>query len=550
VGKRSGSRIILTGFSASGKSETGAILAGWLGWKWLDIDEEIVRQTGKSIDHIFAQDGEGYFRQIERQTLLAACEQQQVVISAGGGAVVDPANRESMRGSGFVVCLEAAPETIYNRLLAQDSGPVRPLLSDPDPLRRIRQLKEGRQSYYADADWTVHTDNLSLEEVCREVLRGWYYWRRTQDWDGCAERTGDVACQVVTATEQYPVLVGWGLVGSLGERIKQAGLEGTAHVLSDETVFSLYGERVIASLEGAGLRVDRCVVPPGEGTKTLDTAASLYDWLVERRAERSDCVVALGGGMIGDLAGFVAATFLRGLNLVQVPTSLVGMVDASIGGKTAVDHPRAKNLIGAFYQPRLVVADVEMLTTLPQRELVSGWAEVVKHGLILDAEFFGFLEEHVDRLLKLEAEATTQAVRWSAVIKARIVSEDEKEKGRRTLLNYGHTIAHGLEAATGYRRFLHGEAVAIGMMGAAMISHDLGLLPLEAVERQRALLERFGLPTWRFGVGIAPVVQAMELDKKIREKAIRWVLLESIGKAVIRDDVSPEHVMAVLGRLV
>ena len=255
--------------------------------------------------------------------------------------------------------------------------------------------------------------------------------------------------------------------------------------------------------------------------------------------------------MVGDLAGFVAASFLRGLSLVQVPTSLVAMVDAAIGGKTAVNHPQAKNIIGAFYQPRLVLADIQTLTTQPHRELISGWSEVIKHGSILDAEFFDFLENNSAELAGLDPDTAIKAIVRSAAIKARIVSEDEKERGKRTLLNYGHTIAHGLEAATNYERerLLHGEAVAIGMMGAAVLSHKMGLLRWEVVERQKALLERFGLLTAYPDIDSAPVLKAMELDKKIRGKAIRWVLLEDIGKAVIREDVSAEQVAEVLAEL-
>jgi 3-dehydroquinate synthase len=548
MGKGSSSRIILIGFSTTGKSRVGQEVAKRLGWDRVDTDDEIVQRAGKSIEQIFAQGGEEHFRQIERQVLIWACEKERVVISAGGGAVLDPRNRELMKASGFVVCLEAAPETIHQRLLSdvRNSQPLRPLLNAPDHLQRIIDLKEQRRPYYAIADWTVHTDNLTLEEVCQEVLRGWYYWKRTRAEVNAHRWTGNLAGEVVTATERYCVLVGWELLYNLGEEVKQAGLSGTAFIVSDETVFFIYGGRVTKSLENAGFTVHSFAVTPGETSKTLDTATRIYDWLVEHRAERGDLVVAFGGGMIGDLAGFVAATFLRGLPLVQVPTSLVAMVDASIGGKTAVDHPQAKNLIGAFYQPRLVVGDVQALTTLPRRELVSGWAEVIKHGLILDADFFAFLEANAGRLVGMEPDAMTEAIRRSAAIKARIVSEDERERGRRTLLNYGHTIAHGLEAATNYQRFLHGEAVAIGMVGAARLSHNLGLLPWEAVERQRILLERFGLPTSCPGVELSAVQKAMELDKKVREKAIRWVLLTDIGQAVIRNDVPSEQVARIL----
>jgi len=547
MGERAGSHIILIGFSTTGKSRVGQGVAKQLSWELVDTDEEIVRLAGKSIAQIFAQEGEEHFRQMERQVLAKACAKGRAVIAAGGGAILDSQNWELMKRRGVLVCLEATPETIYQRLLrdTEASFPLRPLLAVADPLQRITELKEYRQPYYAMADWTVHTDELSLEEVCQEVIRGWHYCSRGRLGD-ITHQQGDLACEVFTATEHYPVFVGWGLLYDLGEKFNQAGLSGTAYLISDETVFFICGTRVTKSLQNVGFSVNHFIVPSGEITKTLDTAVKIYDWLIEQRAERDDIIVALGGGMVGDLAGFVAATFLRGLPLVQVPTSLVAMVDAAIGGKTAVNHPQAKNLIGAFYQPRLVIADVQALTTLPNCELISGWAEVIKHGLILDAEFFEFLESNAPELSRLEPDIATKAVRRSAAIKAKVVSEDEKERGKRTLLNYGHTIAHGLEAATNYERFLHGEAVAIGMIGAAMLSHNLGLLPQEVVERQRAVVERFGLPTSFPEVDSTSVLRAMELDKKVREKAVRWVLLNRIGQPVIRDDVPLEQVVKVL----
>jgi len=280
--------------------------------------------------------------------------------------------------------------------------------------------------------------------------------------------------------------------------------EGGVRIISDDNVFPLYGDRVRRVLEESGYAVDSYVVASGEGSKSFSTAVSIYDWLVDRRAERGDCIVALGGGVVGDLAGFVASTFLRGLPFVQVPTSLMGMVDSAIGGKVAVNHPEGKNLIGAFYQPRLVLADIETLTTLPERELVSGWAEVIKHALIRAPDLLELLEKQSDGLLGLEKAVTTGVVARSAAIKAEIVSEDEKESGLRTILNYGHTIAHGIEAATGYGRFLHGEAVAIGMMGAAVISRQLGLISPEVVQRQEDILRKLGLPTACTGVDARP----------------------------------------------
>jgi len=363
-------------------------------------------------------------------------------------------------------------------------------------------------------------------------------------------KTGkDIACWVETATQSYPVFVGYGLLEKLGEKIKETGLSGVVSVISDETVFPLYDSKVEGILKNAGFAVNSFAVPPGEETKNINSALKIYDFLVEHRIERDDILIALGGGMVGDLAGFVAATFLRGMPWIPLPTSLVAMVDASIGGKVGVNHPQGKNLIGAFYQPSFVLTDVQTLNTLPDRELSSGWAEVIKYGLILDKEFFEFLEANADKLIKLEPNAVAQAIARSAAIKAQVVSEDEKERGRRIILNYGHTIAHGLEAASQYRRFRHGEAVAIGMMGAAKLSQRLGLLSSDIVERQQSLLQRFGLPVSFSGLSLAEVVRAMELDKKIRTKAIRWVLLTDIGQTTIRSDVPRRDVLAILQEL-
>jgi 3-dehydroquinate synthase len=546
--------LIVTGFSGTGKSLVAKEISGRLNWDFIDTDDEIVKQTGKPIAEIFRQDGEARFRELEREAIRKACQQGQTVIAIGGGAIVDPQNYELLAKMGLIVCLEAKPETIYERLFREAAcspeTEVRPLLATDKPLERIRELKASRQSYYANVDWTVHTDNLNIGQVAEEVIRGIRSFASFGSPLARSDVDKDIACLVETATQSYPVFVGYGLLDKLSEKMKQTALSGAATVISDKSVFSLYGGKVEGILKDAGFAVNSFVVPPGEETKNIDYAIEIYDFLVEHRAERDDIIVALGGGMVGDLAGFVAATFLRGIFWIQVPTSLVAMVDASIGGKVGVNHPEGKNLIGAFYQPNLVLADCETLTTLPQRELTSGWAEGIKHGLILDGEFFQFLESNVNELTKLEPELLTRAIARSAAIKAQVVSQDEKEReGKRTILNYGHTIAHGLEASTQYKRFLHGEAVAIGMVGAAKLSQRLGLLSSAGVERQRALLQKFGLPTRFSGLDLKEITRAMELDKKVKEKAIRWVLLQDIGTVVIRSDVSQKEVLAVLQEL-
>jgi 3-dehydroquinate synthase len=542
--------LILTGFSFTGKSVVAMRVAERLGMSLFDSDHEIAALAGKSIPDIFADDGEERFRELERQVLKKACRRKKAVIAVGGGAIVDQNNRWLFARSGVLICLEARPETIYKRLAESQQGEdtvARPLLAVSDPLARITQLKASRQAYYATADWAVYTDNLSLNNVVKEVIRGYDQVTARRSDDRYVLSDPIVAA---TQTQSYPVHVGWGILDDLGRRMRQMGLGGCASIISDEEVFHHHGTRASESLKQAGFEVDTCLVPPGETTKTIETATRIYDWLVERRTERGHAIVALGGGMVGDLAGFIAATFLRGLPLVQVPTSLIAMADSSIGGKVAVNHPQAKNLIGAFYQPHLVLTDASTLTTLPERELVSGWAEVIKHGLILDATYVKFLEENADKLTSLEAEATVEAIQRSVAIKASIVSYDERERDRRMVLNYGHTIAHGLEAATEYKRFLHGEAVGIGMAGAAKLSQRLGLLTPVKIKQQNDLLQTFGLPTSCSNVDRKQVLQAMELDKKVRERAVRWVLLEDIGKTTFRNDVTVKAVDTMLKELV
>jgi len=541
--------IIIIGFSFTGKSVVGKLVARKLGWEYIDSDHTIAAAVGKPIPDIFAEKGEAHFRTLERETLQEACGRKKKVIVTGGGAIVDPRNRELFLQSGVVICLEAQPKTIYKRLLEskqmEDTVP-RPLLKAADPLARIIQLKASRQAFYAVADRAVYSDNQTVEQTADSVISAFKQVKAEKISEG--RKTTPFI--VSTPTDSYPVFVGWGLLEGLGRRMRQCGLSGSAVIISDTNVFPLHGERAIASLKDAGFKTDSYIVPAGESTKTIDSAIKIYDMLVKRRTERGHSIVALGGGMVGDLAGFAAATFLRGLPLVHAPTSLIAMTDSSIGGKVAVNHPRAKNLIGAFYQPRLVIADVSTLKTLPKRELVSGWAEVIKHAMILDADFLDLLEDNADDLSKLKPAKITETIWRSAYIKSTVVGEDEKEQRKRMVLNYGHTIGHGLETATGYDRLLHGEAVAIGMMGAAMLSEKLGLITHKNVVRQKKLLERFGLPTSCSDVKLDAILKAMALDKKVKEKAIQWVLLEGIGKTTFRDDVPDRDIVNVLRELI
>jgi 3-dehydroquinate synthase len=325
-----------------------------------------------------------------------------------------------------------------------------------------------------------------------------------------------------------------GLLSRLGERIMEVRKTEQVAVVTDANVDRRYGATVRRSLRLAGLKPLWIRLPAGERYKTLRTVERVYDRLVQARFERGSLLVALGGGVVGDLTGFVAATYLRGVDVIQAPTTLLAQVDASIGGKTAVDHPKGKNLIGAFHHPRCVVIDPNTLSTLPRRELISGMAEVIKYGVIYDAEFFGYLERNMKAVLNLEKEPVAHMLRKSCAAKAFVVQHDEREKDLRRILNYGHTLGHAIETATGYRRVTHGEAIAIGMMAAGRLGQSLGLCGPEVVLRQKNLLERAGLPTALPKMPMGGIVKAMQLDKKVKGGLVHFVLPEAIGRVVVR----------------
>ena len=536
--------IYLTGFSGSGKTTVGKQVAAMTGWTYRDTDDEIVAATGRAIEDIFREDGEAAFRKLERNVLESVSQGECQVVSTGGGIVVDERNRRTMDATGIIVCLEARANTIYRRLSGpdetHDEQVVRPLLQDSDPLRRIISLKAERQPLYALAHWTVHTDELSVIAAASEVVRA---------QDICSDRASsaqsydaDLAATVRTSSGDYPVWVGWGLSQTVGERIKSLIDPGAAYVITDNLVHR-HARTVQMSMEAAGIPSHIFVMESGERHKSLDTLSHIYRWLAERKAERGHLIVAVGGGVVGDVAGYAAATYLRGMPVVQAPTTLVAMMDAAVGGKTAVDLPQGKNLVGAFKQPEFVLADVEALSTLPERALVSGWAEAIKHALILDEPLLRVFEENVDAIASLEPEIASDALRRSVAIKADVVSRDERETlGIRALLNYGHTTAHALEAVTGYERYLHGEAVSIGMTAAAYISNRMGMLSDEDVVRQRSVLEDYGLPLKYRDADPASIRDAMSMDKKTVGGRIRWVLLDGIGNAVTRNDVPPEFI--------
>lgn len=542
-------QIWLIGLSGAGKSTVARAAAEQIGWEAIDTDALIEDRTGRTIPDIFTEDGEAGFRAIEASVIESLRDCRRAVIATGGGAPTDARSRRVME-AGTVVWLSVSPEVAVARLTDQARSGARPeerpLLAG-DALERLRALLDERRTTYRRADVTIDIDALDPRAVAGRIA------------DLVIEASGplsaarfrldpDVAATVTTPAAHYPIVVRSGALGGLGAWCREVGLGGTAFVIADAGLSGSYLEPARLSLAAADYRVEVIAIEGGEAAKHLGTVSAIYDQLVEHRCERGDFVVNLGGGVVTDMGGFAAATFLRGVAFVHVPTTLLGMVDAAVGGKTGVDHPRGKNLVGAFAQPRLVLIDPAVLATLPERERRGGAAELIKHAFILGDE--------LDPELLTDLEATGAAaaisdelIARSVAIKARVVSEDEREADRRTLLNYGHTTGHAIEAVTGYTAVTHGEGVAIGMHAAGQIAVELGMLTRGELERQQALIRAFGLPERMPGVDPEAVFEATRLDKKVRAGAIRWVLLERLGTATVKSGVPDDLVRSVLAGL-
>ncbi len=540
--------IYLIGFSYTGKSTVARQLSVNLHIDFADTDELVESRTGKTVPEIFATEGEAVFRELESEVLREVSQWPNMIIATGGGIVLDPANREIMQRTGAVINFEAQPATILARMQADESDATeRPLLASGDPLGRIAALKSSRAALYAIADWTVTTDRLTMDEVSAEAQRGAEAgWMRIADGQllepQASDMDSDTAFTVRTETAAYPIVVAPGALETLGQRMAEHGLSGRACVITDSGIPGQWRETALGSLAEAGFDPLLLEIPEGETSKNLAQADELFSRLGAHRIERRDTIVALGGGVVGDLAGYVAATYLRGVAFVQAPTTLLGMVDASIGGKVAIDLPSGKNLVGAFYQPRLVLSDTRTLNTLPPRQLTAGWAEVIKTGAIFDAELFDFLEANAEAIVAGDEAMRAHAVLRCSAIKGRAVSLDEREMtGLRARLNLGHTLGHAVENALEYTGILHGEAVAIGTSFAAHLAERVGSIAPAERQRQIDLLNAYGLPTSApDGLELSDIRAALAVDKKVAAGRTRWILCDGIGRGRLRDDVPPD----------
>jgi 3-dehydroquinate synthase len=353
--------------------------------------------------------------------------------------------------------------------------------------------------------------------------------------------------RVELGERSYDIIIGIDILDGIGEEIKAFGLSPKTAIVSNPTVFSLYGERVSESVNAAGFEPVPVIIPDGEAYKNIETLKYIYDELLKYRLDRKSALIALGGGVVGDIAGFAASTYMRGISYIQIPTTLLAQVDSSVGGKTGIDHELGKNMIGAFWQPRLVWIDVETLRTLPQKQVLAGLSEVIKYGVIRDKEMFDFLEARRDDILNLGMEALTHIIKRSCEIKAEVVSSDEREAGMRAILNYGHTIGHAIETTTKYEKYLHGEAIAIGMCLEAKLAEILGLIDKDQVLRIRQIIHSYGLPSGMpETISTSSVSLSMKLDKKAVAGELKFILPERIGSVRTLTGVSDEVIREAL----
>lgn len=526
---------MLTGPPGAGKTTVGRLLAEQLDRAFIDLDEVVEAAAGMTVAEIFAAEGEPGFRARERAAALQLVPGGPPrIIATGGGTLSDPAIRAQLAALGPVVCLTADAATLAARLR---SAPARPLLPDPTP-DALADLLARRRAIYDATPLLVDTAHRTAAEAASHCL-ALARMADARHWS---------AVPVQTPAGGYRVLVGTGVLAQLGRLLTAQGLSGPTLLVSDSTVARLYAAPLLSALAATELCPTLGRMPVGERAKSLRSVARLYDACAVAGIGRDGMVVGLGGGVVTDTAGFTAATWLRGLPYVAAPTTLLGMVDAAIGGKTGVNHPAGKNLVGAFHHPVLVAVDPMALATLPRHVLVAGLAEVLKAGLVGDPTLLDDLERDgappVDDVV-----GWSELIRRSVRVKAAIVSADPTETGQRIHLNLGHTFAHALELASGYR-LSHGRAVAIGLVAAARLGERLGHTEPGLADRVAAVLQRVGLPVSCEGMSVDDVLAAMRLDKKRAAGSLRFVVPFAPGKVQVVEGVDEQVLREVVAERV
>lgn len=521
--------IILTGFMATGKTTVGKLLAQQLGYQFLDTDELIVERNKMTVAEIFQEKGEAAFRRMESDLARELAEKEGLVISTGGRLMLDPANAAVLSRRGRVFCLVATPQEILDRI-SRDHEVKRPLLEVPDPMQSIVELLQQREEDYGRFPQLM-TSAKTPDEVTRNLV-------------GIFQANPDLRMSITAPDMRYEFIVGGGILPFAPQL---AGVSGPVAVITDSNI----GPRYAQSLGHTDAVI---TVPPGQKYKTLTRVQSICEELVEKGFDRGTTIFALGGSVISGLAGFVAAVYMRGVDLVQCPTSLLAMADTSIGGKAGINLPQGKNLVGAFKQPKAVIADVATLQSLSGREFASGMAEVIKQSIIGDVNLFASIENgswtRKDGELQPPMAELQTLVARAIQVKINIIQEDPFDRGRRAVLNLGHTFAHAIEIAS-VHAISHGEAVAMGLVAAADLSARLKYCSPQPVERIKTALESAGLPT-RIPGDIDPkhLIKVMATDKKRKAGRLRFVMLRDIGDVFVTDAVTETEVINTLKGLI
>jgi shikimate kinase / 3-dehydroquinate synthase len=576
--------IFLVGLMGAGKTTVGRALARKLNKLFIDSDHEIEARTGVSIPLIFEIEGEESFRQRETEVIRDLSARSGIVLATGGGAIMRAENREYLKTRGTVIYLRAS---IHNILQRTSRDKNRPLLQTADPRRRLEELSRQREPYYREvADIVIDTGRPNVQFLVHsilsqlDVLPDDLAQESAQEF-GPARQAGNgnpgqnsgvplhapfqssnffmnqqstssatvpaITLQVELGERSYPIEIGPSLLADR-DRIARLISGKQVAVVTNTTVAPLYLERVSQTLRDAGKSVLEIVLPDGEEEKNWASLMQIFDRLLSAKCDRKTTLIALGGGVIGDLTGFAASAYMRGVPFVQIPTTLLAQVDSSVGGKTGINHPLGKNMIGAFYQPQAVIADTMTLHTLPERELSAGLAEVIKYGAVIDAEFFRWIETNIDKLMARDNAALAYAIRRSCELKADVVRQDEREGGLRAILNFGHTFGHAIESGLGYGKWLHGEAVGCGMVMAADLSHRLGHINAIDKERVCALVRAAGLPTEAPNLGAQRWLELMQIDKKNEDGQIKFILMKPLGGHLI-STAPQEALLATLQQL-
>jgi 3-dehydroquinate synthase len=514
--------IFVYGPPGSGKSSVGRRLAEGLSLEFYDLDKEITRQAGREISTIFDNEGEREFRKREVQALQNALDKGSGVVALGGGALLNDENRSSVTDAGVVLCLGASVDTLIERLRVD--GVDRPLLRG-DLEDRINHLLEDRAEHYKSFQHQLDTDLISPSQAVQE-----------------AEITLGTF-RVRGMGSGYDVRARAGLLKLIDNFVDRMDVQGPIVLVTDETVGNTYAEVVIANLQKNDLKIDEIRFLPGEKQKSLETTSKIWEFFTQSGVERKSLIIALGGGVVGDLVGFAAATYLRGVPWLSLPTSLLAMVDSSLGGKTGINLAAGKNLVGSFYAPEAVLADLDTLGTLPDVEMKNGLAEVVKHGVIADPTLFEICEQEE----LIGRKRLNEMVRRAMAVKIRIIQLDPYEGGIRESLNFGHTVGHAVEMASNFA-IRHGEAISIGMVAETRISEELGLSNAGLAQRLSRTLSRIGLP-----VEIPPsldrtrLLDTMQFDKKRLSGVLRFSLPISIGQVKNGIEIDPEDVQKTIG---